>query len=92
MLSAHLDQIIACIEEVDARGARRVEVSEAAHAAWMEEMWRHAESTVFKHASCAGSRSYYIDRHGDAALPLPRTPWWRAWRIRGAEIEGFAFS
>lgn len=92
MLTAHLDQIIGCIEQAHREGATLVEVEQAAHDAWMREMWRHAEGTVFKSGGCASARSYYIDRHGDAALPLPRTPWWRAWRLRGAETEGFRFS
>ena len=92
MLEAHLAQIIGCIEEAAARNASEVEVEQAAHDAWMRSMWRHAEGAVFKAGACQQANSYYIDRHGDAALPLPRTPWWRAWKVRGAETRGFRFS
>ncbi|MEL6343453.1 MAG: NAD(P)/FAD-dependent oxidoreductase [Myxococcota bacterium] len=92
MLSAHLDQIIGCIQEAGRRNARMVEVDPQAHAEWMMTMWRYAEETVFTAPSCHGSNSFYIDRHGDAALPLPRTPGWRARMIQNAETQGFVFS
>jgi hypothetical protein len=46
----------------------------------MQHMWQRAEGAVFKNGSCAGANSYYLDRHGDASLPLPHTPWWRVLR------------
>jgi cation diffusion facilitator CzcD-associated flavoprotein CzcO len=92
MLEANLAHIMACLDEAHARGATRVEVSRAAHERYMNEMWARADGTVFKAASCALSNSYYIDRHGDASLPLPHTPWWRVvrGRWRGTRDYGFA--
>ncbi len=82
-LEAHLAHIMACIEGARARGVTRVEVRQDVHEAYMKRMWARAEGTVFKDRSCATANSYYIDRHGDASLPLPHTPWWRA-RRRGS--------
>jgi cation diffusion facilitator CzcD-associated flavoprotein CzcO len=90
-LDACVGQIVACLAECQRRGVRVVEVDVDAHAAWMAEMWRAAEGTVFLSAGCAGSRSYYTDRHGDAALPLPHTPAWRRRQLRGRETAGFTF-
>ncbi len=90
-LEAHLGVIFGCLDEAKGRGAATVEVRPDAHEAYMQEMWRHAEGTIFKAPGCAGSNSYYLDRHGDASLPLPRTPWWRSWRFRRTGTSGFWF-
>ena len=69
-----------------------VEVKRDVHERYMRHIWRRAEGTVFKDASCAASGSYYIDRHGDASLPLPHTPWWRAIRGRSQVTQSYHFS
>jgi len=90
-LEAHVDVIMGCLDRVRQTGGHRVEVRADAHHAYMQQMWRHAEGTIFKASTCGGANSYYIDRHGDAALPLPRTPWWRVWRFRKLGLTGFTF-
>ncbi len=85
-------QLVACVREARGRGAEVVEVDPAAHHAWMAEMWRAADGTVFRSADCTTAHSYYLDRHGDASLPLPHTPWWRRRQLRGGLTQGFAFS
>jgi cation diffusion facilitator CzcD-associated flavoprotein CzcO len=92
MLEAHLDRIVECIGEARTRGATRVEVTPAAHERYMRHMWERAEGTVFKAGSCATANSYYVDRHGDASLPLPHTPWWRAIRGGWQGTKGFRFA
>ena len=69
----------------------RVEVRPDAHERYMQHMWRRGEGTVFKDGSCASANSYYLDRHKDASLPLPHTPWWRAIRGRWKGTEGYSF-
>lgn len=91
MLEANLAHVMRCIGEARARGATRVEVRRDAHERFMRHTWRRAEGTVFKSAVCAASRSYYIDRHGDASLPQPHTPWWRVVRGRGRGTRDYAF-
>lgn len=54
-------------------------------------MLREAEDTVFKDPACVTARSYYIDRHGDASVGLPRTPWRRALRVRFSNLNVFRF-
>ena len=82
MLEANLAHIMACIDGARARGVTRVEVRSDAHERYMRHIWRRADGAVFTHGVCAGSNSYYIDRHGDASLPLPHTPWWRVLTAR----------
>lgn len=92
MLEANLAHIMKCLDGARARGATLVEVKRDVHERYMRHIWRRAEGTVFKDASCAASGSYYIDRHGDASLPLPHTPWWRAIRGRSQVTQSYHFS
>jgi hypothetical protein len=57
----------------------------------MRHMWKRADGTVFKSDACRSAHSYYLDRKGDAALPLPTTPWWRVrWNLR-TSARGYVF-
>lgn len=91
MLEANLDHIIACLNAARARGVARVEVGRGAHERYMRHMRRRAGGTVFKDASCAFANSYYLDRHGDASLALPHTPWWRVIRGRVRGTRDYRF-
>jgi cation diffusion facilitator CzcD-associated flavoprotein CzcO len=91
MLEANLAHIMKCIAAARARGVTRVEVRADAHERYMQHMWRRGEGTVFKDRSCASANSYYLDRHDDASLPLPHTPWWRAIRGRWRGTQGYRF-
>lgn len=90
-LSGNLAHIMRCLDEARARGVTRVEVSREAHDRYMRHMWQRAEGTVFKSPGCATANSYYLDRHGDASLPLPHTPWWRVVRNRWRGTQGYRF-
>ncbi len=91
MVEAHVDHILSCMEQARLQGVTRIEVRRDAHARYMSEMWARAEGTIFKDSSCQGSNSYYLDRHGDAALPLPRTPWWRHFRNKRTKTKDYDF-
>jgi cation diffusion facilitator CzcD-associated flavoprotein CzcO len=90
-LEAHLAHIMGCIDEARARGAARVEVRRDVHEAYMRDMWRRAEGTIFKDGSCSTANSYYLDRHGDASLPFPHTPWWRVRHRRSLLTNAYEF-
>ena len=90
-LEAHLAHIMRCIDGARARGVTRVEVTRGAHERYMQHMWQRAKGTVFKDSSCASANSYYLDRHGDASLPLPHTPWWRVRRERSRSLHDYRF-
>jgi cation diffusion facilitator CzcD-associated flavoprotein CzcO len=91
MLEANLAHIMACIDAAHARSATRVEVKPDVHERYMQHMWQRGEGTVFKAPSCVSANSYYLDRHADASLPLPHTPWWRAIRGRWKGTQGYRF-
>lgn len=90
-LGGNVAHIMRCLDEARRRGATRVEVSRDAHERYMRHMWERADGTVFKSASCNTANSYYLDRHGDASLPLPHTPWWRVMRNRWRGAQGYVF-
>jgi cation diffusion facilitator CzcD-associated flavoprotein CzcO len=91
MLDAHLKYILRCMRRARSGGTSRVEVRREAHDEYFGMMLREAEDTVFKDPACVIARSYYIDRHGDASVGLPRTPWWRALRVRFSNLNVFRF-
>ncbi|MFC1680401.1 flavin-containing monooxygenase [Pseudomonadota bacterium] len=91
MLAAHLDHIFSCIEKARSLEATYVEVKQDAHRQYMNHMWRRSNGTIFKDSSCATARSYYIDRHGDASLPFPHTPWWRVMHNHRRKTKDYQF-
>jgi cation diffusion facilitator CzcD-associated flavoprotein CzcO len=91
MLEANLAHIMRCIEDARARGVTWVEVRREAHGRYMQHLWKRAAGTVFLDQSCATSRSYYIDSHGDASLPQPHTPLWRVVRGRVVGTHAYQF-
>ncbi len=91
MIEAHVDHIMRCMQTAREKGVTRVEVRREAHERYMKHMWRRSAGTIFKDSSCEGSNSYYLDRHGDAALPLPRTPWWRYFRNKFKGTRDYDF-
>lgn len=90
-LSGNLAHIMRCLDAARTRGVTRIEVTRDAHERYMRQTWQRADGTVFKSAACATARSYYLDRHGDASLPLPHTPWWRVVRGRWYGTRGYSF-
>jgi cation diffusion facilitator CzcD-associated flavoprotein CzcO len=54
-----------------ARGATRVEISASAQEKWLRTMRRNVGKTMFLSPACAGTSTYYIDRHGDAPFLRP---------------------
>lgn len=91
MLEANLAHIMWCLDEARARRVTRVETRAVVHDRYMAHVWRRANDAVFQSESCIGSNSYYLDRHGDASLPQPHTPWWRVLNARRHRTRGYAF-
>lgn len=91
MLDANLKHITGCLDAARARDVTRLEVRRDVHERYMQHMWQRADGTVFKDRACASANSYYLDRHGDASLPLPHTPWWRVLRKRLPLVEAYHF-
>lgn len=91
MLEANLTHIGNCIDEAHRRRETRVEVRADAHERYMRHLWQRTDDTVFTHDICSGANSYYVDRHGDASLPLPHTPLWRVFHARRRGMRDYCF-
>jgi len=91
MLEAHLLHIMQCMDAARSKGVTRVEVEQATHDRYMAHMWKRSDIAVFKDDKCVAANSYYLDRHGDASLPFPRTPFWRWVRVRAKGASGYHF-
>jgi len=91
MLKAHLAHIMRCLARARSEGATLVEVRRDAHERYMQRMWTRADGTIFKSATCRTANSYYLDARGDAALPLPRTPWWRVCWNAATSTRGYRY-
>lgn len=90
-LKAHLKHILRCLHRAQIERTTRIEVRRDAHERYMRHMWSRADGTIFKNDACRTARSYYLDRRGDASLPLPTTPWWRVrWNLYTA-TRGYEF-
>ena len=92
MLETHLGQILGCLEHAWATDRRRVEVNAEAYRRYVAATAELAERTVFKAGHCASARSYYVDRHGDASLPSPRTPFQRDRWAKARGVADFDFA
>jgi cyclohexanone monooxygenase len=91
MLRTHFGQIAKCLNKACDLKASRVEIGHHAHDRYVSEMRENSKRTVFKSGNCSSANSYYIDRHGEASLPSPRTPFWRAKFARRFGSRHFCF-
>ncbi|MGI5132035.1 flavin-containing monooxygenase [Pseudonocardia sp. CA-107938] len=65
---AHMARLLG---ELRRRGATTFDVTDEANRAFLDRMTEQLDSSVFYNGDCAGSRSYYFDPHGEAALLRP---------------------
>ena len=66
--SAH---IIRCLRHAQRVRAHSVEITPEAHQRFFDSTQRRLRNTVFYNNQCAGSNSYYFDKHGDALFYRP---------------------
>jgi cation diffusion facilitator CzcD-associated flavoprotein CzcO len=81
MIEAATRHAVRIITAARQRGATYAAVSQAAHDKYFLEIQRRMRDTVFQSGACAGSNSYYFDRHGDAVATRPHLGaeiWWRS--------------
>jgi cation diffusion facilitator CzcD-associated flavoprotein CzcO len=64
----HMDRLFG---ELQRRGGRTFEVTEAANARFLDRMTELLDDSVFRLGSCATSRSYWFNHSGDAPLFRP---------------------
>ncbi|NRQ48901.1 flavin-containing monooxygenase [Aeromicrobium stalagmiti] len=85
----HMERLIG---EMQRRGAATFEVTERANTAFLDRMTGNLEDSVFVHGSCATSRSYYFNQHGEATLLRP-TSTINAFREAGSfPLDDYAYA
>ncbi|GAA1098796.1 flavin-containing monooxygenase [Tsukamurella spumae] len=85
----HLRRVL---DEFERRGARTVEISEAANDRFLETMSARLRRSVFQLGSCEGSRSYYFDPHGEATLLRPSSVIGARRDARSFPLADYAFA
>jgi cation diffusion facilitator CzcD-associated flavoprotein CzcO len=70
-LEGQMEHIARCMRAMRARAADSFEVTAEAQDAYVADMVERGQQSVFMRPSCAGSYSYYFDRHGQPSLVRP---------------------
>lgn len=70
-IEGQMKHMARCIGEMRKQQAQTFEVSAAANDAFVKDMKRRVERSVFVNGNCATSRSYYFNPHGEATLLRP---------------------
>jgi cation diffusion facilitator CzcD-associated flavoprotein CzcO len=91
MIEAATRHALRVITAARHRGATYAAVSQAAHDHYFLEVQRRMRDTVFQSGACAGSNSYYFDRHGDAVATRPHLGAEIWWRSRFSKIGHYEF-
>jgi hypothetical protein len=81
-----------CLREARKRGANYVEVKQAAHDRDFAEVNRRRGTMVLFGGRCAGSNSYYFDRHGDAPGLRPVTGFEHWLKSRFFSLDDYVFA
>ncbi len=81
-----------CITAARSKDADCVEIRWQPHERYFELIQRRQKSTVFLGANCAGSNSYYFDKHGDAPMLRPMTSFEALWRAQHFPLSDYRFT
>lgn len=92
MIESQMAHIMRCITTAHERKATWVEIRREVHEAYFDEIKQRQLSTVFYNNHCAGSNSYYFDRHGDAPFLRPSSGLELWLRSRYFPIGNYCFS
>ena len=92
MIESQMAHIMRCITTAHKRKATWVEIRREVHEAYFDEIKQRQLSTVFYNNHCAGSNSYYFDRHGDAPFLRPSSGLELWLRSRYFPIGNYCFS
>lgn len=92
MIENQTRHLIRCLKTAAKRGANYIEVKQDSHDRDFQRVLRRAQKNIWALGNCAGSNSFYYDRHGDAAGLRPVgsvTAWWesRSFSMKNYEFE-----
>ncbi|MBW8482454.1 flavin-containing monooxygenase [Actinomadura parmotrematis] len=92
ILEAGATHTVRCITEARRRRATRAAVRQGPHDAFTADMRRRMKGTILAQPSCASSRSYYFDRHGDAPYVRPQSGLYVWRRSRTFDLDDYEFT
>lgn len=92
MIEAATTHALRVIREANRRGATCVEVKQSAHDAYFAHVQRRQRNTVFAVGNCAGSNTYYLDKHGDAPVFRPSTGIEMWWHARTFDLDHYEYT
>jgi cation diffusion facilitator CzcD-associated flavoprotein CzcO len=81
--------VVNCIRRAHQQDANYVEVRAEAQRAEFEELLSRKPASIWAAGNCGGSKSYYVDRHGDTPTFRPSTHPAEWWAARQADLEPF---
>lgn len=91
-IESQMKHVARLLREVRRRGASVFEVTEDANTAFLDRMTERLGDSVFLQGSCATSRSYYFNQHGEATLLRP-TSTINAFREAGSfPLDDYAYA
>lgn len=91
LIEHQVRHIARCLKQARRRGARRIEVTEAANARYFRDMKARSGNQVFFNNRCATANSYYFDKHGDVPF-RPASSIEAHWRSMSFPLKDYAFT
>ncbi len=91
LIETQMRHIVRCLQRARAEEAVRVEVRPEANRRYFESVLARRPNQVFFAGSCAGSNSYYFDKHGDVPF-RPSLTLEAAWRSARFDLDDYAFA
>ena len=91
IIEAHTSHAIRCVKEARRRGVTSVEIRQAPHDKYFEKVLDREKNIVVFNNNCAGSNSYYFDKHGDAPYLRPSSGLSMWWRSRHFPLRDYQF-
>jgi cation diffusion facilitator CzcD-associated flavoprotein CzcO len=91
LIETQMRHIVRCLERARSEQAVRVEIRPEANQRYFESVLARRPNQVFFTGSCAGSNSYYFDKHGDVPF-RPSLTLEAAWRSARFDLDDYAFA
>jgi cation diffusion facilitator CzcD-associated flavoprotein CzcO len=91
MIEAATRHALRVITAARRSGATYAAIKPSAHDAYFASIQHRMDATVFRSGACAGSNSYYFDRHGDAVAIRPHLGVEMWWRSRFSKLDHYDF-
>ncbi len=87
MLESQVAHVMRCLEQLDAQGARSIEVDAASHDRYNAHIQARMKDTVWQ-----GCHSWYIDANGHNSTNWPGFTWTYRWLMRHSALDAYRLS